>query len=282
MRFWRTSSAKGVLSLVLGAGASHGFSLPTWDELVDGLRDQGGVTDAKLPKPEEEADKVHRNHFGKDRLKFAEAVRAALYANVRREPAEMLKSDLLQAITAFLTSSLRGRGSAVITFNFDDLIETYFRLLGFIVRSETEVPAWASRSDMTVLHPHGLLPLNNNEAATEIIFTSKDFERVIGRERDEWNKAMSSVLVSTFPVFIGLSGTDARLQSLLSDVHERHPATKRDSSLYWGVRPTLESAEPHDIERWRDWRIAPRFFKSYKEIPSWILSICQKAAAAHS
>lgn len=273
--------ANGSTSLFLGAGASHGFKLPNWQELVIALRTQ---CNAPLPvypmRPEEEADMLLLKYFQKDRHRFAEAVRSALYASARQDHSFMLKSDLLQAVAAFLTNSIRGRGGAVVSFNFDDIVETYLRLLGFVVRSEIEVPAWSQKADVVVYHPHGILPLENKEPCSQIVFTTSDFDAVVGRQADAWNKTMESILSTTFPVFIGLSGEDSRLRALLNDVGPQHPARVKSSSMYWGVRPTPKSEPEHIVERWKGLGIAPRFIDSYDGLPSWLLGICQKAAEA--
>jgi len=272
----------GSTSLVLGAGASHGFNLPNWKDLVAGVRNQCGepapITDIRV---EDEADQLRRKHFKSDRLGFAKAVRIALYEKASHDPKFLLKSDLLQALSAFLTNSLRGKGGTVVTFNFDDILESYLRLLGFVVRSETVAPAWATDADMLVYHPHGLLPKDSESGSTPIVFSTSDFDEVVGKDSEPWNQTMREVWSTTFPVFIGLSGDDARLRSLLKTVKPSHPAINNDGSIYWGVRPTPVGTDEHIIERWREAGIAPRFISGYEELPVWILSICQKAAEIH-
>lgn len=269
----------GSTSLVLGAGASNGFNLPDWSGLVMAVRDQCGASaPAKSLRPEQEADVLLQQYFSGDRVAFAKAVREGLYLPARHDRAFLLKSDLLQAIAAFLSNSLRGKGGAVVTFNFDDILETYLRLLGYVVRSEASVPAWTVNADMLVYHPHGLLPMVSEDGMTPIVFTTADFDAVVGRESEGWNKTLDSVLSTTFPVFIGLSGDDPRLRSFLESTRKLHPATIQDKSLYWGVRPTLHSAESHEVQTWKRLGIVPRFMDSYAELPAWLLSICQMAA----
>lgn len=269
----------GSTSLVLGAGASHGFNLPDWKALVEAVRvDSGATPPATTKRPEDEADHLLSTKFDNDRMRFAKAVRQALYSPASHQLNFMLKSDLLQAIAAFLTNSLRGRSGAVVTFNFDDILETYLKLLGFVVRSETSVPAWSSNADVLVYHPHGLLPIQDETGMTEIVFTTSDFDKVIGRPQ-AWNTTMKSVWSTTFPVFIGLSGDDGRLRSLLDETQATHPAKLKDGSKYWGVRPTLITADTYEINRWKQLGIVNRPISSYSELPAWLLSICQLAAA---
>lgn len=269
----------GSTSLVLGAGASNGFNLPDWAGLVKTVRDQCRAPAPTKPlRPEQEADILLQQYFSGDRIAFAKAVREGLYLPARHDKAFLLKSDLLQAIAAFLSNSLRGKGGAVVTFNFDDILETYLRLLGFVVRSETLVPAWAVNADILVYHPHGLLPMASEDGLTPIVFTTADFDAVVGRESEGWNRTMGSVWSTTLPVFIGLSGDDPRLRGLLESTRKLHPAAIRDQSLYWGVRPTLRSADSHEIHTWKRLGVVPRFLDSHADLPAWLLSICQMAA----
>lgn len=273
----------GGTSLVLGAGASHGFNLPNWVDLVAAVRTECGADKPTKPtRPEDEADVLLATKYAGDRTAFAKAVRSALYEPARKDNSFLLKSELLQAVAAFLTNSRRGRGGAVVTFNFDNILEAYLRLLGFVVRSETVVPAWASSADMLVFHPHGYLPMESEDGMTQIVFTTSDFDAVVGRESDSWNKTMNSVWSTTFPVFIGLSGDDARLRSLLDSTRDSHPATVKDNSIYWGVRPTLKNSEEYDVQRWKRLGIVPRFIETYSDLPAWLLSICQLAATESS
>lgn len=270
----------GSTSLFLGAGASHGFNLPNWSGLVEGVRSHcGAAPPAKSVRAEDEADTLLHKTFVGDRMRFALAVREALYAPAKNDSKFLLKSDLLQAVTAFLTNSQRGRGGAVVSFNFDDIVETYLRLLGFVVRSETSVPAWNSNADMHVYHPHGLLPMAQASGSTKIVFTTSDFDEVVGRESDAWNQTMSSILSTTFPVFIGLSGEDSRLRSLLTTVKTLHPATVKDASIYWGVRPTPRGEDDMVVQKWKRMGVVPRYIASHAELPAWLLGICQRAAS---
>ena len=209
-------------------------------------------------------------------------MRKCLYSDPDSDSSMVLASPLLQALGSLLVSSMRGRAGSLISFNFDDLIETYLRLLGFVVRSEPIAPYWAVNADMQVFHPHGLLPRDTSKPVTKIVFTSADFDEVIGRDDNAWNQSMRSVIGGTMPLFIGLSGEDQRLRSLLAAVKSRHPAIERDGGKYWGVRPTLRTDAEADVAEWTGHGIAPRYLDSYVDFPAWILSICQKAAAYSS
>lgn len=265
---------------MLGAGVSQGFNLPTWDNLVARMYSS---LEQEFPAGSSinEASEALKNKFYKgDNIGFSTLVRECLYKDCINP--DTLTSPLLQAITSLLVSSIRGKASALITFNFDDLIEMHLSLMGFIVESETEAPFWKRNSDMQVLHPHGFLPWADASRATEIIFTESDYDRVTGRDDNAWNQNMRSILNSTTPIFLGLSGNDQRLRTMLRQVQENHPASKRAGHLYWGVRPTLKDEPQSNIDRWNNAGIATRFIESYSDLPRWLLGICRAAAANRS
>jgi SIR2-like domain len=269
----------GSTSMVLGAGASAGFNLPDWKKLVNTIKvDCGEPASTAQINLEQEADRLFLSYFSSDQIAFANAVRRALYAEAKQDANFLLKSDLLQAIAAFLTNSIKGKSGALVTFNFDDIVESYLTLLGFVVRSEASMPAWTTSADMVVFHPNGLLPLDSEVGTTPIVFTLTDFAEITGSESNSWNQTLHSIWSTTFPVFIGLSGDDIRLRASLGSIRKVHPATLNERSLYWGVRPTLKNEPSHTVEVWRKLGVVPRFVSRYEDIPTWLLSICKRAA----
>lgn len=270
--------SSGSASLVVGAGASMAFNLPSWDDLVYRMYDKQGVPiPAKKKSAPILSEMLRSKNFKGDSMGFSELVRTCLYETVQDAPENVLASPLLQAIGSFLANSIRGKAGAIISFNFDDLIEKHLGLLGMVARSEVTAPYWQTRADMQVLHPHGILPSNRAEACTEIVFTESDYDAVIGSSQNAWNQSMNGILVGTTPIFLGLSGEDQRLRTMLTDLRDRHVGTG-DGHRYWGVRPCPLTEDEFVVDRWKKMGIAPRFLKSYDEIPSWILSICQKSA----
>jgi hypothetical protein len=282
-KFLASSLNEGSLSLMVGAGASMGFNLPSWDQLIDRIYTK---KDTPIPSPRRSApdlsDDLKRLHYANDESGFSDLVRECMYESYPDQANVLLGSPLLQAIGSLLIRSMRGRAGHLVSFNFDNLIEIYLRQLGFVVRTEASAPFWARAADMTVLHPHGVLPFDKSQTTSKIVFTASDYDKVIGRESDEWNAAMRSILIGTTPIFIGLSGDDQRLRSLLRVVKDAHPGLHNDEQRYWGVRPTLITESSSNIERWKDLGICPRLVDSYDEIPVWLLSICQRAAASLS
>ncbi len=256
-----------------------GFNLPSWDDLVRKIYVETSqpIPTKRTSAPEMSMVLKRKLFQGKD-LEFAQLVRKCLYQDFDKTPSQLLSSPLLQSVGSFLVSSMRGRANSLISFNFDDLIETYLRLLGFVVRSEHSAPYWTVNADMHVLHPHGILPQNESKPCTDIVFTESDYDRVIGRDANAWNQKIKSLLSGTTALFLGLSGDDQRLRSLLGEVKSIHPAIVKDGHPYWAVRPTAAGEDQENVERWRDLGVAPLHLDSFEDIPAWLLGICQKSA----
>lgn len=271
--------SRGSVSLVVGAGVSMGFQLPSWNELVKRMyREKAEKLPTRRRSAPEMSETLKRKFFAGKDLEFSNLVRDSLYKKTDGDPSIVLSSPLLQAVCSFLVSSMRGRAGSLISFNFDDLIETYLRLLGFVVRSEPKAPYWTVKADMQVLHPHGILPKDTTQSCTDIVFTASDYDRVIGHDSDAWNQSMKAILAGTTPVFLGLSGEDQRLRSLLTQVKAIHPAPIREGHRYWAVRPTVVGEDEIIVDRWKVLGVAPRLVPSYDDLPAWLLSICQRSA----
>ena len=79
-------------------------------------------------------------------------------------------------------------------------------------------------------------------------------------------------------VFIGLSGDDANLDSLLVDVRDSH-ASLRENTAYWGVtfKKSPAQADPH----WEPRGVFVKAVKDYdSDLPRILFAICQEAASS--
>lgn len=271
---------RGSVSLVIGAGASFGFGLPSWEELVRRMYSAKGMPwpsgSIILPRL---SDSLRRMHFAKNDDGFARFVRECLFSSVKADASTVLSSKLLQALGALIASSTRGRTGHLISFNFDDLLEVYLSSMGFLSRSVTIAPYMRATVDIDVLHPHGLLPSNMTGQCSRLVFTELDYDRVIGKESEAWNRAMAGIMSSTTCIFIGLSGEDQRLRTLLTDVQLVHPILRSPHGHpYWGIRPTIKGEVTEVWEAWAERGVAARQLQSYDDIPSWLFGICQLAA----
>jgi hypothetical protein len=266
----------GRLALFLGAGVSTRFELPTWISLLERLAAQAGIALPDELGPEDAAEWLLTTCFGNDRLAFARAVHLALFQGCDASFASLRQSDLLAALGALVMTSSRG-SAGVVTFNFDDILETYLRLHGFDVASIASAPAWNSRTDVKVYHPHGLLPIGHPEASTPVVFTRKDFDAIVGKNDVVWRQVLLGVSRSSTCLFIGLSGNDSNLTSLLDETNTSHPARLR-GDIFWGVRFSANASDPRRMT-WENRGVFQQVVASHDELPTWLFEIAQKAAA---
>lgn len=265
----------GRLSVVLGAGASIGFGLPGWSALVNRMFEHVSTPRPAAMSDELASELLWRAHYGENEATFAEGVRKALYEGVSADFSELAQSRLLAAVSALVMASQRGNAAFVCTFNFDDLLERYLRYYGLDVESVAELPAWKSRRDVSVLHPHGLLPLDPKVPVSPIVFVQRHYDKIVGNVADLWRQSLTLALRSTTPLFIGLSGADDNLRSMLSSVHELH--SSRGSAAYWGVR---FSTRPDDELRvmWEGRGVYHQTVADYEtDLPNYLLEVCQAA-----
>jgi hypothetical protein len=264
----------GRLSLVLGAGVSMGLGLPSWQVLVDSLYARAGQTLVDGQSLEVAAERLLNTGFGGDRVKFAEAIRLALYEPIKSHPRLAETSELMASLGALVMSSSRGRVSNVVTFNFDNLLEEHLESRGFVVRSIDALPAWSDVGDVTVLHPHGLLPRDTDIAIRRgVVFTQHDFAAIIGKEKDLWRQKVTEILRSHTCLFIGVSGGDMNLVSMLQSSGPEH-CSRPDA--FWGVRFSGPS-DPMSGQ-WEARGLVNVSLSAHSFLPAWLLDVCQRAA----
>jgi SIR2-like domain len=273
--------SKGRVALILGAGVSVPLGLPSWDELLDRMY---AKTDEKRPVEgtvQEQAEffKVRVCHRNVD--EFHARVKTALYSTVEAD--FWIMHPGLTAIGALVMASRRGSASGVISFNFDDILEMYLEFHGYVVASIADEHFWAPDADVYVLHPHGLLPLRPEVRNSDrVVLDAESFSAALHGEPGRlWRQQMLTIMRSHTCIFVGLSGADEHLQSLLYEANRDH-ITKKDGVAFWGVRMTTDSS---DFQKtiWGERGIATWEVANYeRDLPTVLLGICQRAAQKHA
>jgi hypothetical protein len=263
----------------LGAGFSAPAGLLQWKALLAQLYEHHGL---RMPSPsthslEEIAGRLKHEKFGDDDWAFNVAVREALYRGVDMSFDALRRLDGVVGVGALAMSSKRGALGSVITLNFDDVLETYLRMHGFVVESVPLPNSWASNADVEVFHPHGLLPfdLSAQTMSPSITFTNDDFDRATGDPANSWNQLVLSVLRRNTCLFIGISGRDAALNSLLATVHKGH-AARLDATPYWGVAFTDKNDETRRVA-WKSKGIRFHVLDSFDDLPRLLMDIARRA-----
>ena len=168
----------GRLVFVLGAGVSMDFGLPNWETLLQKLmvetiekqRDASNVL-AKLfskifePSPLI-AGRYLQSYFSKNEESFENAVREILYEEINRQKA----SPLMDQIVRFCIAPGKSPNlDSIITYNFDDLLETSIRKLSVDLpfRSIYGLGMDINPGELPIYHVHGFLP---GDAALDELF----------------------------------------------------------------------------------------------------------------
>jgi hypothetical protein len=269
----------GRLALSLGAGASIGFKLPNWDLLVDRCLRNAGLVRRADRSNESLAEEVLLA-LGNDELRFAQAVRVALYEGMDLSIKALRENELLSAIGALMMVSQRGNIARVVSFNFDDMLEQYLSYSSFSMESIATIPCWASRADVRVYHPHGLLPSDPSiDVSDKIVFTLMDYDRLRATSRTIWHNLLVDVFSSSTCLFIGLSGDDQNLRSALVEAKDRHAGRKENA--FWGIRFSDREDDPHR-QMWEHRGVFQHSVTGYGEVPVFLREVCRIAAAMSS
>ncbi len=212
---------EGRLSLVLGAGISKACGVPMWEELtrsllrssLAGLYESVGPEEAPLHVRDIEATLKERVRpmivrYVKAKLgeRFLDEVRKALYQRPPR------LSGTVREILAMQ------RLSAILTLNFDDLLETFAERLGAEDRyvSIFEAPIRVPLHRIPIYHTHGFLPADPSlRRSTGLIFSEDDYHERLHQPYHWTDHVFLDLLARTTCLFIGTSGEDPNLRRLI-------------------------------------------------------------------
>jgi len=213
--------------------------------------------------------------------KFAEHLRAIIYRGINHRN----NTTFLALVAALRADYERGGGRIrrVITFNVDDLVETYLnddgeppvvwsisRASGHLRRAEGERPA-----PIPIYHCHGFLPRHPHreieEARDWLVFTDAQYWRTVAEPHSFPNRVLANALHDSRCVFIGLSMTDVNLmrwlgvrfneivndkeaqylQTVGANLGDARRAQRRALERhYWIKRPSVDDLiEPHMAAR---------------------------------
>jgi hypothetical protein len=271
----------GRLMLVLGAGISFGFNLPSWNELT---KRAASIAKCVVPAsltPEESADHILHNGCNGDELKFATVVREGLYQGYDSSVETLSANRLLAALGALTMASARGKVTTVVSYNFDDLLEKFLAYHGFVVNSVARMPSWKLMGDVNVYHPHGILPSDLGESVSNpIVMAQVHYDQ---RGNASWRNLQVNEFSRSTCLFLGLSGKDNNLKSILTEVKPIHASSQSGGlgDAYWGVRFSDNKADPLGSS-WDQRGISQLTVNDYAELPNLLFDICRRAAALAS
>ena len=216
----KSAFRRGRVSLFLGAGVSIDAGLPNWSDLLK------GVFKSEDLKPYAYVSEMNTNAildtYGNSNIiagryafngfkegdKFAERIKTVLYKTKK------LSSELVNAISEVIVADQEKRINSVITYNFDDLIETRLSELEYKDYNSVYGKNRDTSKYLQIYHVHGMIPEKRSIVSTPIL-SEKDYHNLYKNNHNWANVVQLYSLNTTTCFFIGLSLTDPNLRRLL-------------------------------------------------------------------
>ncbi|WP_080647228.1 SIR2 family protein [Rhizobium ruizarguesonis] len=281
-RFLSERLSSGHVMPFLGSGVSYFAQLPSWKNLISDVAKQ--KNDAfSLPtefEPYILAQQILDSLYGGDKQEFYFAVHKGLYGgkDLSALHSLILADPGLRALTMLCNRSVRGGSRFIFTLNYDNILEILLRDLGLVVKSVGEDRFLFDDADVSVFHPHGLLPIDDVGKALErkIVITQSDGQHV---SKTSWKPLLEVLLSKSFPVFIGVGGnSDLRFLDYLDDAGEHNYLHASRAYPFIGIR--LCSANDPSIAMFENKRIKCIGFEDLgKGWPSFVEDVCRLSAA---
>jgi hypothetical protein len=256
------------LVLFLGAGLSAQWGIPAWKDLVlellfdqtaEARRLRGLWPHYRRALTEWLADyfdyspvilaRVVKTDARQKRRDFPSMVRRRLYEGLARARARRSTSagpTTLDAVVELLRrSAAGGHVPAVVTFNFDDLLEqalTARRVPHHVIADDRR----ARGAGVPIIHAHGFLPMTGPAGDSPLVFTEDDYHHLTDSVFHWALTRIVGFLRECTVLFVGLSMSDPSLRRLLDASHRRG-----ERPDHWQVqkRHAVRAAEKDQVMR---------------------------------
>lgn len=235
----RFSFRENKCSLFLGAGVSMSAGGPSWEDLLYKAikKNRKSFTKRDFKKIYESCGRspiVMGRYLAPDKHTLG-IITDYLQAHVLYKGVNTNNSDLIKAICEFVeTDKVEG----VVTYNYDDLVETAINQRGHKRAFSVVAKSRNTKDETPVYHVHGLIPQHQTGMAATPVLSEKDYHDIY-RESFHWsNIEQLHALDRNSCFFIGLSMTDPNLRRLLDFSHTgndneiHHYAFLKRESLY--------------------------------------------------
>lgn len=273
----------GYLTVFIGAGVSKSATtaFPNWSRLVERCCLATSVS-WDSAKAEHSNEYLRKQMVSvKEKLPstsdYEALVKRALYEGIKTYDG-LMTTDLLVALGSLAMSSVRGAARAIVTYNYDDVLEWYLDAHGFRTHVVARLPELNRRADVTVYHPHGFLPLMDDYpystvCSDEVVLDDTSYKRRATDANDPWNELQRTLLGSNLALFVGMSGDDPQVSSLCWRVYNE---VARKSRIL-GFIFMQGAASDDDIHHLKN-GLVPVYYDDHSKLPSLLLEVTRLAA----
>ena len=218
----------GNLAIFCGAGISFESGIPTWDKLLKELLREV-YSDHTLPNVDVKLAELFQKRQNLSPLIVANYLKIGLGENFISTVRDVLYQDYNEPSRAIkeivaLCRPKRNRETlkAIVTFNFDDIIEEQLIKEKIDCLSIFDEGERYNESQIPVYHPHGFLPRKPKELTSkyQIVFSEDAYHSQFIDPFSWSNLVQLNYLSSSTCLFVGISLTDPNMRRLL-DVSER-------------------------------------------------------------
>ena len=215
------------ITLFLGAGIGASAGLPSWDILLKNILsdtlqvplnqyDYPAINVASFNSPIISARYMFSPLLDNNKeLSLVNQLTAALYP----EKNKTYTSELINTIVHMCTNGdnkTPKEGLSIITFNFDDLIESHMKQNG-VPYQQIYQEGIIELNKIPIIHVHGILRQSDPNTSLPIL-SEKDYHQLYKSSFHWSNIEIEHALYRTTCIFIGLSMSDPNLRRLLEFV----------------------------------------------------------------
>lgn len=288
----------GNLTLFCGAGISYDAGIPTWNTLLKSLLKAVYDGNHDIPDIDTRLANLFQKRINVSPLILAQYLKTLLgkkFTSTVRDTLYKDCSDLSKTVDSISELSRQKRNrkplKAIITFNFDDLIEEKLTKDKIDHKSIFSEGERFKEVEIPIYHPHGFLPrkkiLNNKN---EIVFSEDAYHSQFIDAFSWGNLVQLNHLNNSTCLFIGISLTDPNMRRLLDvsirkngkgeknhyiikkryKIEELYPESEQIKTVDKKVIPVLESIEEQDAN---NLGFNVIWINDFKEIPQILLEI---------
>lgn len=255
----------GNLTLFCGAGISYDAGIPTWNTLLKSLLKAVYDGNEEIPDIDTRLANLFQKRINVSPLILAQYLKTLLgkkFTTTVRDVLYKECTDISKTIDSISELSRQKRNrkalKAIISFNFDDLIEENLTKEKIDHKSIFSEGERYREEEIPIYHPHGFLPRSKTLTSKNQIVFSEDAYHSQFIDAFSWgNLVQLNHLNNSICIFIGISLTDPNMRRLL-DVSMRKNGKAEKNHYIIKKRYHIDELYPeHEHIRLKDKKIIP-------------------------